>query len=94
MSARRCEPSQSAVTRIEMGKPQWLVEELAYLNQRVQHCRCPIWRLMVHVVNHCSYDRGQITTLLHQLGAEAASTDLRVYYNEKPKKLGWPAESR
>jgi len=37
--------------------------------------------------------RGQVTTLLRQLGAEAASTDLLVYYDEKPKKLGWPAES-
>jgi len=40
---------------------------------------------MVHVVNHSSYHRGQITTLLRQLGAEAASTDLLVYYDETPK---------
>lgn len=41
----------------------------------------------VHVVNHSDYHRGQITTLLRQLGAEAASTDLLVYYDEKPKKI-------
>jgi len=40
-----------------------------------------------HVVDHASYHRGQVITLLRQLGAEAASTDLLVYYDEKPKKI-------
>jgi len=48
---------------------------------------------MVHVVNHSSYHRGQVITLLRQLGAEAVSTDFLVYYDEKPKdKLGLPPE--
>jgi len=42
---------------------------------------------MVYVVNDCSYHRGRITALPHQLRAEAASTDLRVYYDENPKKF-------
>ncbi len=53
----------------------------------------PVKRFYENPANHCSYHRGQITTLLHQLAAEAASADLLVYYDEKPKKLGWPAES-
>jgi uncharacterized damage-inducible protein DinB len=35
--------------------------------------------MMRHVVNHSSYHRGQVTTMLRQLGAPAISTDL-VYY--------------
>lgn len=33
-----------------------------------------------HVLNHSTYHRGQVTTLLRQLGAEAVSTDLIFYY--------------
>jgi uncharacterized damage-inducible protein DinB len=34
---------------------------------------------MQHLVNHSSYHRGQVTTLLRQLGADAVSTDLLRY---------------
>ena len=71
---------------IETLTPQRLVEELAYLNQRGQLYSYPLWKQMVHVVNHSSYHRGQATTLLRQLGAEAVSTDFLVYYDEKPKQ--------
>jgi len=71
---------------IEALTPQRLVEELAYLNQRGQLYSYPLWKQMVHVVNHSSYHRGQVTTLLRQLGAEAVSTDFLVYYDEKPKQ--------
>lgn len=36
-----------------------------------------------HVVNHSSYHRGQVVTMLRQLGAEAVSTDLIRYYREQ-----------
>ena len=71
---------------IEALTSQRLVEELPYLNQGGQRYSYPLWQQMVHVVNHSSYHRGQITTLLRQLGAEAASTDLLVYYDETPRK--------
>src|SRR5215831_11059536 len=71
---------------IEALTPQRLVEELAYLNQRGQLYSYPLWKQMVHVVNHSSYHRGQVTTLLRQLGAEAVSTDFLVYYDEKSKQ--------
>jgi uncharacterized damage-inducible protein DinB len=29
----------------------------------------PFWEMLVHVVNHATYHRGQVTTLLRQLGA-------------------------
>lgn len=43
----------------------------------------PLGDLMRHVVNHGSYHRGQIVTLLRQLGAEPVSTDLVLYYRER-----------
>jgi uncharacterized damage-inducible protein DinB len=38
---------------------------------------------MQHVVNHASYHRGQITTMLRQLGANPISTDLSRFYYER-----------
>jgi uncharacterized damage-inducible protein DinB len=68
---------------IEALAPQRLDEELAYINQKGRHYSYPLWQQMVHVVNHSSYHRGQVTTLLRQLGREAISTDFLEYYDEK-----------
>lgn len=62
---------------------QRLKEDLSYLNREGRRFSYPLWQQMVHVVNHSSYHRGQVTTLLRQLGAEAVSTDLLLYYDEK-----------
>ena len=32
----------------------------------------PLWQMLQHVVNHASYHRGQVTTMLRQLGATPA----------------------
>ena len=38
--------------------------------------RTPAWLLVVHLFNHQTHHRGQVTTLLTQLGLEFGSTDL------------------
>jgi uncharacterized damage-inducible protein DinB len=44
----------------------------------------PIWQMLQHVVNHASYHRGQITTMLRQIGAAPAKPmDLIAYYRVK-----------
>jgi uncharacterized damage-inducible protein DinB len=43
----------------------------------------PLWQSMQHVVNHGTYHRGQVTTMLRQLGAEPILTDLMHYYREQ-----------
>ena len=43
----------------------------------------PLWQSMQHVVNHGTYHRGQVTTLLRQLGAQPVLTDLMHYYRER-----------
>ena len=45
--------------------------------------RNPLWQSMQHLVNHGTYHRGQITTMLRQLGAEAILTDLMHFYRER-----------
>jgi uncharacterized damage-inducible protein DinB len=42
------------------------------------------WQTAQHVVNHASYHRGQVTTLLRQLGAQPGkSMDLMAFYRER-----------
>jgi uncharacterized damage-inducible protein DinB len=44
-----------------------------------------LWQMLQHVVNHASYHRGQVTTLLRQMGAAPPkSTDLIAFYRENP----------
>jgi uncharacterized damage-inducible protein DinB len=44
----------------------------------------PIWQMVQHIVNHGSYHRGQVQTMLRQLGAKPSkSVDLIAYYREK-----------
>ena len=42
----------------------------------------PLWQSMLHVVNHGTYHRGQVTTLLRQLGAQPILLDLMHFYRE------------
>lgn len=44
----------------------------------------PLWQMVAHVVNHATYHRGQVTTLLRQLGAAPAqSTDMITFFREQ-----------
>jgi uncharacterized damage-inducible protein DinB len=43
----------------------------------------PLAQLLQHVVNHGTYHRGQVTTLLRQVGAETVSLDMVFFYREQ-----------
>ncbi len=46
------------------------------------------WQMLQHVVNHGTYHRGQVTTMLRQLGAKPPKyMDLIVYYREKQQGI-------
>ncbi len=40
----------------------------------------PYWQIVMHVVNHGSYHRGQFATMLRQAGIAPPATDLIIYY--------------
>ena len=50
--------------------------------------RNPLWQSMQHVVNHGTYHRGQVTTLLRQHGAQPIATDLMHFYRERAVAAG------
>jgi uncharacterized damage-inducible protein DinB len=44
----------------------------------------PFWQMLQHLVNHGSYHRGQVTTMLRQLGAAPPKAmDLIAFYRER-----------
>jgi uncharacterized damage-inducible protein DinB len=43
----------------------------------------PLWQSMLHLINHGTYHRGQVTTLLRQLGAQPILLDLMHFYRER-----------
>ena len=83
------ETIRSRWERVERGQrdflegldPARLAEPLTYTNFQGERWTYSLWRILAHVVNHSSYHRGQVATLLRQLGKAPLSTDLLLYYD-------------
>ena len=72
----RWEPVHRGLQKfVESLAPARLGEPLTYVNFAGQTWTYPIGEALVHVANHGTYHRGQVATLLRQLGKKAASTD-------------------
>jgi uncharacterized damage-inducible protein DinB len=59
-----------------------LLAVVPYVNLQGQTWEYPLWREMYHLVNHSSYHRGQLTTMLRQLGTRPVPTDFLVFCDE------------
>jgi uncharacterized damage-inducible protein DinB len=62
-----------------------VLRDVHYTDTRGNQHVTPLWQLMQHVVNHSTYHRGQITTMLRQVGATPMPTDLIFFYREQPQ---------
>lgn len=56
-----------------------LTSVVAYVNTKGETWRYPLREMLVHVVNHASYHRGQVATMLRQLGRTPLPTDYLLY---------------
>jgi uncharacterized damage-inducible protein DinB len=56
-----------------------LAQRIAYENLSDQRWEYSLGQMMQHLANHSTYHRGQVVTMLRQLGAKAVSTDLLLY---------------
>jgi uncharacterized damage-inducible protein DinB len=65
-----------------------LARVLEYKTLKFGVYRNPLWQSMQHVVNHGTYHRGQVTTLLRQLNAQPILTDLMHFYRERATAAG------
>jgi uncharacterized damage-inducible protein DinB len=49
------------------------------------------WQSMLHVIDHCSYHRGQVVTMMRQLGIVPPSTGMIGFFREAAKLGSKPA---
>ena len=54
---------------------EMLANPLTYISDHGDTLTSDLWRQMFHVINHQSYHRGQVATLLRQLGVQPPTTD-------------------
>ncbi len=64
-----------------------MLRRVAYRRLDGSEHESALWELLLHVVNHATYHRGQITTMLRQLGARTVSTDMTRWYREHAAEL-------
>jgi uncharacterized damage-inducible protein DinB len=59
-------------------------EYLAFKNIKGIPHNQPYWQLFAHVVNHATYHRGQLVTMLREVGyTDLSSTDMTTYFRTK-----------
>ena len=62
--------------------PQDLERVIRYKTPAGKEFSNPLWQSLHQLTNHATYHRGQIVTMLRQLGVKPVSTDLIGYYRE------------
>jgi len=65
--------------------PERLAAPLAYTRQG-QRLEPPLWWAVAHLFNHQTHHRGQITTILSQLGCDPGVTDLFAMLMQEAKQ--------
>ena len=67
----------SNLTELELAKT------LTFHNLKGEKVTQIVWQSLQHVVNHSTYHRGQITTMIRQSGVTPIGTDLIAFYRLK-----------
>lgn len=86
-----CTVLRIALTEVEQARAAWLKErddaalacDIDYRNVKGEAFRASLADLITHVVNHSTYHRGQVATLLRQLGGTLVATDFILYRLEQ-----------
>lgn len=68
------------------GETDESVERLiAYKDLKGNAYQNPLWQLILHVVNHASHHRGQVSAMIRAMGHTPPPVDLIFYYRELAK---------
>jgi uncharacterized damage-inducible protein DinB len=86
------EDLRGRLSEIEAGQKSFLAtlpperfgERITYVNFAGQTWTYALGEMLVHLVNHGTYHRGQVATLVRQLGGKPISTDYLLYLDGKP----------
>jgi uncharacterized damage-inducible protein DinB len=59
---------------------------LSYVNLQGETWEYSLWQMMMQILSHSAYHRGQIPTMLRQLGAEPLMTDFLRFFDMKSER--------
>jgi uncharacterized damage-inducible protein DinB len=77
LRAERERLDRTIVTWVQNLTPDWLEQPLTYTSAIDRKTRTlPRWLLLTHMFNHQTHHRGQLTTLLSQMGLDPGVTDI------------------
>jgi uncharacterized damage-inducible protein DinB len=83
LKSRWAEVERDYLSFIKGVRDESLEKVITYTNTRGEEWSYPFWQMFQHVMNHSTYHRGQVVTMLRQLGAEVNAVDLLIYMDEK-----------
>jgi uncharacterized damage-inducible protein DinB len=75
-----CDEMSRFLATLDDGK----LQEMLSTTARTGNYTTSYWQMIQHVVDHSSYHRGQIVTMLRQLGVTPPSTGLIRFYRDGP----------
>jgi uncharacterized damage-inducible protein DinB len=61
-----------------------LMDRVAYKDLKGNPYQTPLWQILLHVVNHATHHRGQVSGFLRAMGNTPPPLDLIFYYRELP----------
>jgi uncharacterized damage-inducible protein DinB len=82
IEARWAEVERNRQELISRLSEDGLLARIAYENLQGQRWEYALGQMMQHVLNHSSFHRGQVVTLLRQLGRTPPATDFLVFVDE------------
>jgi uncharacterized damage-inducible protein DinB len=83
LTERSNEIQQGLTDYVDGLSAQDLVETFEYRDLKGRAHSNVRWQTLQHLANHGTYHRGQVATLLRQLGVKPVSTDLIAFYRER-----------
>jgi uncharacterized damage-inducible protein DinB len=63
-----------------------MAEIVSYVNVKGESWSYPLGEMLTHLVNHSTYHRGQVATMLRQLGKKPLSTDYLVFLDASARR--------
>ena len=63
--------------------PEKMASDLVYKNTKGAEFRTPIRDVLVHLIAHSAYHRGQVAAAVRQSGGKPATTDYIVYVRQR-----------
>jgi uncharacterized damage-inducible protein DinB len=77
------EVEQNLVDYVASLTPEDIQRTIKHKTTQGVEQEAPLWQMLQHLVNHGTYHRGQVATMLRQLGAKPISTDMILFYRER-----------